>query len=328
MILKRRNGLTLIELIVVVSIIGILMGLLLLGTSAARETSRRNSCSNNLRQFGIALHAFESRSKSLPTNSRQELEYAHSGRMASVVSVHYDLLADLDLMQLKKIPLPDAILGGVFGHLGHPQNYPHPVLSATIAVFQCPSDRGVSIGTNYRFCTGPDAHRFFVKAINEGAKGPFGSVSKNGFQRFSRGLSNTVAASERSRSVDGVRSFKSSVWGGAFSVQPVTTQYFLDVAKTSHTFPPQTFFGYNGHYWVQSGYDCTLYNHVFTPNAQTYSLFAGQFSDDKGWGAIMTATSNHSGGVNTLNCDGSVEFIADDIDSLLWQALSTCNADL
>jgi len=96
----KRRGFTLIELLVVISIIGMLMALLLPAIQSAREAGRRNTCANNMRNFGLAAIQWEGNKKYFPPYATKYAADPAAKRVGSYVVPILPILERADLYRL------------------------------------------------------------------------------------------------------------------------------------------------------------------------------------------------------------------------------------
>jgi prepilin-type N-terminal cleavage/methylation domain-containing protein/prepilin-type processing-associated H-X9-DG protein len=128
---KRRGAFTLVELLVVIAIIGILIALLLPAVQAARETSRRLSCTNNLKQIALAFQNYNNTYKRLPnTDLRVPDSSAPSGFRdtgASAFAVILPFLEEQSLFAQYDVQLSMG-------------DGPNPEFAkTTVSIYRCPS---------------------------------------------------------------------------------------------------------------------------------------------------------------------------------------------
>ncbi len=125
----RKSGFTLVELLVVIAIIGILVGLLLPAVQAAREAARRMSCSNNMKQLGLAMHNYHDTHRVFPYGFGEVQEFWSA----------------LILPQLEQNNLHSTLVWTNsaqfgFGTVWTNYNSPNKAACATlVSVFRCPS---------------------------------------------------------------------------------------------------------------------------------------------------------------------------------------------
>jgi prepilin-type N-terminal cleavage/methylation domain-containing protein/prepilin-type processing-associated H-X9-DG protein len=133
---RRRPGFTLIELLVVIAIIAILIGLLLPAVQKIREAANRMSCSNNLKQLGLAMHNYNDVNGAFP------FEDGPGGVTATTPpSIYVQILPYIEQDNLYK-QMDGQAGGGITNWIGN-QTLANAV---RIKNFLCPSRRGGSAG--------------------------------------------------------------------------------------------------------------------------------------------------------------------------------------
>jgi prepilin-type N-terminal cleavage/methylation domain-containing protein len=341
--LQPMRGFTLVELLVVIAIIGVLVALLLPAVQAAREAARRSQCMNNLRQLGLAALNHESGKQTFPIGRRagfeQRLQSDGSYKMETIQQ--WSHLAHI---------LPYAEQTSVHALVDFKVNSAEsPAKLIQIGFFLCPSDfaedrMNVTVchgggwenagRTNYHGNGGSDTgqSKTISGVVVEQNNGIFVTNLAVRMKHITDGGSHTALYSESIRG-DGDNE-QIEYPGDWFRISGTNQTADVVYAKCSGLNPPTgtggSQFSCRGRNWVHGDYTTTRYNHVMPPNAASCSqtsagnVNAIPINED---GGATTASSSHSGGVNLACADGSMHFVSDGVDRLVWNALGSRDGD-
>ena len=307
-------GFTVIELLVTITVIGILVALIMPAVQAAREASRKTTCRNNLRQIGLAMHSHHDVYSCFPAGRGAPFPFVFSAHARLLPFIERSTIRDN--IDLSAPPTTFTLTSGAI--LDGSAN--QAAAFSVVSLFSCPSNAsgrvsGSQFGaTNYVAATGSGLknHGSLRKA-----DGVFFSATGTRFRDVIDGTSQTVAFSERTLgpgkgSVPHHSSTDRFMW--EINSRAPTTRAACNSRVNGSWYPVR------GEKWIIGNYGNSLYNHYYTPNAADPDCM--NITQQMG---LATARSDHNGGVMTLHCDGSVRFCDDSIDRSVWRELATRN---
>jgi len=320
-----RRGFTLVELLVVIAIIGVMVGLLLPAVQAAREAARRMSCSNNMKQLGLALHNYHSTHQKFPYSVLMSgsltagsarppatMTRNHRGWLVVLPFIEQQALYDLADLRLATghyvRPGSGTLAGPRPGEVG---NRNDEVVSTPVSSFLCPSDPNP---TNYATITSPEY------SISPGTTTRQGAFTNYDFsiRRTSADDNNWSAEAVATRRLFGQNNSSQfrDIVDGTSNVIALAETLRLTWNGVSPTW------GYAK--WVGHGVDVTY------PAGMNFNLccawlappFASQPVLKQRLGDWSTPGSMHPGGAQFTFGDGSVRFISESIELITLQRLA------
>ena len=322
---RIRDAFTLVELLVVIAIIGTLVGLLLPAVQVARESARRSSCMNNLKQLGVGLQNHHDAKKEFPRLQFDNCagvsctDTTNTWMKGGFVSLLPYIEANDTYQQLYNSTTP----GGGASY----SKWAYPSFQRTIDPYLCPSDffpRGAGEspprGTrNYVMCQGDrcsgwsnDIKRAaFIWNSGAASAPPKATQMKD----ITDGLSKTLVLSERCIGGDSSNSIRGdTAFYGSLTSNPAGCLSMA--AGNAYVDPTQIVgagtFSKAGRLWADGCPYYGAFNTILPPNSPSCSIRLG--SGDRVNG-VFSANSYHTGGVVACMADGAVLFVANNIDS-------------
>lgn len=296
----RRDGLSAIELLVVLAVIGILTAILLSAVQRAREVSRKLQCTNNLMQIGVGVSSYVSAHAGM-------LPKAHMG-----YSVQVAILPHLHQVVLHNSINFDSTIAA--HRMGFSQNA--TARWARLSVYGCPSDRtfGKRGGISYAANQGNKPEEAEGNGVFEGNGQPFILAAS-----VVDGASNTASVAEWLLGTGNSdrKEPRRTVMDLEISQRSPMAAANLEAACNGSIFWKAGDGGWKGEDWMDGNLKYTLYNHVNKVNLPS-CLPKGMVQ--KG---IYTAGSEHAGGANVLLLDGHVWFVRDRISAVVWKGMGT-----
>lgn len=282
------RGITLVEVLVVLSVLGLLMSLLLPAVMQVRETARRLHCANNLRQLGMATHQYHDVNQWLPMSlvdplCGQPLDGCWEG-----FGWEFCLLPFLDQAALQTQIAPDGLRLRPFLTSYQQTGLPIPGGERRLSIFRCASSGLPETVTDVG--PAPTLPRFIGYATtdykaNANLLRPNYNQNPSRFRDVTDGLSNTLLHAESSFP---------GPWGNHWPTWIGGTDASFDTRQFN---PPNCgMTDRGGRYWMKA--------------------FAS---------SPECANSFHPGGLQAVFADGHVRFINDKIDIFVWEPLGMIN---